>query len=225
MCHRLLCQEQAASEWGWIAGMCFCDNEEEDFLQELIQYIWRRNNTNKRRRYWSVTPLYREQLEWCDYECLSFKKHDSEPDRTSWAFDRINSHIPIHDLKVLECQRLRMMGVRFNGENIHNSLHTIVYYMTCCNTLEAYYYVNVGGWFTRCGSIQECVGVFDMIAANIDRILYRKDRYFTCIDVITCLSDKMQRECDPVRLAYMHRKVAVMRKELESLQIIALSLL
>jgi hypothetical protein len=222
MWHRLLCQEQAALEWEWVEGMCFCDNEEEDFMQELVLYAWRRNNTNKQKRGWTVTPLYREKFEWCDFEWISFKRDEFEPGGTTWSFERANGHTPFHDLTVLECQRLQMVCVCFDAGRMGNVLRIIVYYMTCCNTLEAHYYVNIGFWFTRCGSIQECVNLFDIIAANIDRVLHDKDRYSTCMYVINHLTGKMQRECDSVRLAYMHRKVALMKQELETLQIIAL---
>ena len=226
MWHRLLHREQAALEWGWTEGMCFCLNEEEDFMMELMQYIWRGNTSKqKKSRAWTVTPLYREKLEWFDFEWLSFKKDESE---TKWVFTRANHNnhdVPLHDLKVLECQRLRMVHICFDGECEFNALNTIVYFMTsCCNKLEAYYYVNFGCWCTRCGSVQECVSLFDVIASNIARILYDTDRYYTCIDVVTRLSGAMRRResCDPVRLAYMHWKIGVMKQELMNLKIISL---
>ena len=218
---RLLNQEQAAVEWGWREGMCFGNNEEEDYMLELFLYI-SSNKSKKRERGWDIshiTPLYRQQYEDFDLEWFSLKKNEFE---ILWVFQCINEDVPLSDHEVVECQRLKMISVSFNGKTPTESstLSALVYHVVCCNTLEAFYYIKVGYWFARCGSMSGCVDLLDEIAVNMDKILHLMTRYCICKDTIIHLSRKMPLEEDPVRLAYMCEKVGLMKHEAESMKII-----
>ena len=114
--HRLLIREQAASEWEWVEGMCFSHREEEDYLLELLLYIWRirsRSDHNRDEKpTLRVTPLYRKKREGDDLEWFFEKKDVLEK---VWDFQRANDNIPYNDRKVLECQCLKLLSVDFEA--------------------------------------------------------------------------------------------------------------
>jgi hypothetical protein len=182
---QLLLRQRAAAEWGWVAGMSFCHSEVEDYLLELLQYIWRR-------RAWDVTPLFREKHEGDDLEWF-FEREDR------WDFQTADDINPRDDEPrvLLERQRLKMLCVP-----LANKLEILVFHMLCRNTLQAFYYMNVGCWVARCGSVQECVALLNAIAEHKDRILFR--------------------EQDPIRHAHLRRKINELRDDAKTLETFAL---
>ena len=237
--HRLLIREQATSEWEWVEGMCFSRTEEEDYLVELLLYTWRTSGRSDHNRNekptWRVTPLHRKKREGDDLEWFFEKKDVLEK---VWDFQRANDNIPYNDRKVLECQCLKLLSVDFEAVfsiphleglsiphlagNLENNLDIFVHHMICCDTLDAFYYMNIGAWFARCRSVQECVDFFDIIATNKDRILLEHNRYYNAKEFITSLNHSILLEKDPVRQAYLQRKINEIMEETKSMRIIEL---
>jgi hypothetical protein len=211
---QLLLRQQAAAEWGWVAGlMCFCHSEEEEYLLELLEYIWR-----GRRRAWEVAPLFRDkhagdELEWF------FERTDAL--ETFWDFRTADD---AHDTRgLLERERLKMLYVPIRrGEDLCERLGVIVFHSVCRNTLAAFYYLNVGCWFARCASVQECVALLDAIAASKDRLLAGQSLYHDCRALVLSLQRAAQRERDPIRLAHLRRKMGEARAEAAGLRRVAL---
>jgi len=188
----LLNQTRSLAEWGLFHGAQFTNTDCCDALRELFLY-----STRKRCNDWTISLMNRRGVH-PDQE-LIVRTNGFE---TEWR---------IRDSSYVTGQRmLSALGIGFR-ENTH--LQIIVTYLTCCDTLEDLYWMNVNNWYARCKTVQECTAFFNAISSNIHTIELALERNTQCSELFFFLSEEVLREQDPIRLASMRRKMQLMKQD------------
>ena len=190
----LLNPTRSLAEWGLFHGARFTYTDCCDALRELFLYATRKRCTG-----WTASLVYRRGADPNQELTLFVHTNSFE---TEWS---------IHDsVHVTEQRMLKALRIDFTETG---SLRVIVTYITCCDTLEGLYWMNVNDWYARCKTIQECTAWFNAISSNIHTIELVLERNAHCCETFLFLSLEAVCKQDPIRLASMRRKMQLMKQD------------
>ena len=193
----LLSAARAACAWDLVEGTEF--TREGDYMRELVVYTSHRAV----RKGWSTLPCYQRHYNSVTDDLVAVR-FDTGEQGSSWTMRAIQVNAEdVYD----SCQQLTRMYVLFEW-GAGAPLPAWVTYLTRCDTLDGFFYVSFFRWTTRCRSAEECVCLFDAMAADIGRLVSAEaEREDNC-----CVIEYLLRECipleqDSVRRDAMRRKV------------------
>jgi hypothetical protein len=214
---RLLNRTRCAEEWGWSHGDTFATDEEEDFLQELILYI---TQGRHRGRQWTAGLVYRPSYEMISGTDLTLLYEENAFEK-SWTLEHRGRYA--HDPPLISCQRLQRVVIAYANDSRWGTFRLVVSHAIARNTLEGFYYVKAGIFFTRCASVHECVDLFNRISYKIFDILSAGEIYYANMNLFFYLSrTAIALEQDSIRIQSMQRNMQMLKSDSEAIQIIEL---
>jgi hypothetical protein len=164
----LMSDVQSATAWGFRDGLEFTRGGSDEMLRELVMYL----SSRASRRGWTWEMVYYEEYNTKTDDRGVVNLVTDRFGKDVWQF----KNIYINDTEDFdELQRLARVKVLFKRDQ-WLSLKASVGYMTCCETLQGFYYLAFFKWVTRFSSVEEGLALFDAMAANIDLIIAAADR-------------------------------------------------
>jgi hypothetical protein len=172
----LMSNAHCATAWGFRDGLEFTRDGSDEMLRELVMYL----SSRASRRGWTWEMGYHEEYNTKTDDRGVVNVVTDRFGKDMWQFRNIYRD----DTEVFdELQRLARVKVLFSQDK-WLSIKASVCYMTCCETLQGFYYLAFFKWATRFSSVEEGLALFDAMAANIDLIIAAADRD----DVEVCFS-------------------------------------
>jgi hypothetical protein len=164
----LMSNAHCATAWGFRDGLEFTRDGSDEMLRELVMYL----SSRASRRGWTWEMVYYEEYNTKTDDRRVVNLVTDRFGKDMWQFRNIYRD----DTEVFdELQRLTRVKVLFSRDK-WLFIKASVCYMTCCETLQGFYYLSFFKWATRFSSADEGLMLFDAMAANIDLIIDAANR-------------------------------------------------
>ncbi len=152
------------SSWGLREGMEFTREGADEMLRELVVHLASRAS----RSTWTWEMVYQEEYNSNRHD---IRKVVSVAGGCAWYYGGIRDYTDDND-GFDALRRLIAVKVCFAQDPIQAS----VCFMTCCETLQGFYYLSYFKWVARFSTVEEGVALFDAMADNLDLIIAAADR-------------------------------------------------